>query len=187
MEPIDTLDRAVTAATTVVDGIADDQLDLPSPCTEWNVRAVLNHVVTGQLMAQAMLVGRSHPDRKADHLGRRPKATFTGTIAETRDALGQPGVMERTLTTPFGEQPGATVAFMLAVELVVHGWDLARATDQSTDLDPELAEAMLVRVRDQLGERPRHLTPYGEPQPVPAQATAADRLAAYLGRSVVVA
>lgn len=186
MEPLESYDRAHAAASAVVTGIADDQFARPTPCTEWDVRAVLNHMVRGQLMVQAILAGRSHPDAKSDWVGRRPKRAFEQTVTETRAQLGAPGVLERTLVTPFGERPAGVLIAMMSTELFVHGWDLAKATGQSTDLDPELATVTLERVRAQLGERPRHLTMFGEARTVPDDATAADRLAAYLGRSVAV-
>lgn len=187
MEPLESYDRAFAAANAVVVGIADDQFDLPSPCTEWTVRAVLNHLVNGQLMVQAILAGRSHPDRTVDRLGADPKGAFARTVTDTRAALGEPGVLQRTLTTPFGEQPADRLIHLMSTELLVHGWDLAKATDQSTEIDPELATAILARATAQLGDRPRRPTMFGEPQVVPEGGTAADRLAAYLGRSVVVA
>jgi uncharacterized protein (TIGR03086 family) len=95
--------------------------------------------------------------------------------------------MERIVSTPMGERPGAVLVQLRVAELLVHGWDLARATGQDTDLDPELAEVVRTAWTTQLGDRPRTLLPFDEPQPVPDDAPAADRLAAYLGRSVVVA
>jgi uncharacterized protein (TIGR03086 family) len=187
MEPLDAFDRAAAAATAVVDGIGPDQFDLPTPCTEWNVRGVLNHIVTGNMLAEAVVAGRSHPDRNTDRLGRDPKTAFADSLATTRATLGRPGLLERVLTTPIGEAPGAVLVHMRVAELVVHGWDLARATGQSTDIDPELADHVLDTWKARLGDRPRTMVPFEEPQPVPGEATAADRLAAYLGRSVVVA
>lgn len=184
---MDAFDRAAAVAQAVVDGITDEQFGLPTPCSEWTVRDVLNHMVVGNLITQAIVAGQSHPDRNADHLGRAPKVTFATSVADTRAALAAPGVVERTLVTPFGEAPGTVVVIMRSTELLVHAWDLARATSQATDLDPELAEYLRDRVSTRLGDRPRHLMPFGEPQPVPDDAFGADRLAAYLGRSVVVA
>lgn len=186
MKPMDAHDRATAVATAVVDGISDERFGLPTPCSEWTVRGVLNHLVVGNLIVLAILAGRSHPDRDADHLGHRPKVTFATSNAQTRAALGAPGVLERTLVTPIGEAPCGVVVVMRACELLVHAWDLATATGQSTDLDPELADHLLAGVTTRLGDRPRRLTPFADPQPVPDDASAADRLAAYLGRSVAV-
>ena len=183
--PLDRFDRAAEVATAIVDGIADDQFDLPSPCAEWTVRGVLNHIVTGNLIAEAIVAGRAHPNRDVDRLGEDPAAAFAASLASTRAALSEPGLMERIVSTPIGEAPGAFLVQMRVAELLVHGWDLARATSQSTDLDPELAAQVLAAWQARMGERPRSMLPFEEPQSVPADAPAADRLAGYLGRTVV--
>ena len=187
MEKLDAFDRAAAAATNVVADITDDQYGLPTPCTEWTVRNVLNHLVTGNLMTVAVVGGKSHPDRTVDRLGPDPKATFATSLTEARAALAEPGLMERTVTTPMGEAPGSVFTDMRIAELIVHAWDLAKATGQSTDVDPELVAVVHQTWQNRLGDRPRSLTPFDDPQPVPDDATAADRLAAYLGRTVVVA
>jgi len=183
--PLDRFDRAAALATRVVDAITADQYDLPSPCAEWTVRGVLNHMVTGNLMAEAIVAGVAHPDRSVDRLGDDPRGVFAASLASTRAALATPGLMERMVATPRGEAPGVALVHMRVAELVVHGWDLAKATGQSTDLDPELAADALAAWRERFGDRPRTTLPFGEPQPVPDDATAADKLAAFLGRTVI--
>ena len=187
MDKLETFDRAAAAATKVVTDITDEQFGLPTPCTEWTVRNVLNHLVTGNLMTVAIVGGKSHPDRTVDRLGADPKAVFATSLEQARAALAQPGLMERVVTTPMGEAPGSVLADMRVAELVVHAWDLARATGQPTDIEPELAAVVRQKWETQLGDRPRAMTPFADPQPVSDDATAADRLAAYLGRTVVVA
>ncbi|HEX4702389.1 MAG TPA: TIGR03086 family metal-binding protein [Pseudonocardiaceae bacterium] len=185
-ERLATFDRAAAVATAVVAGIGTDQFDLPSPCDEWTVRGVLNHMVTGNLMTEAMVGGRPRPDRNVDRLGEDPPAAFAASVAGARAALTEPGLMERNVTTPLGEAPGSFLVQMRVAELVVHSWDLAKATGQHTDLDPELAADVLAQWEAGLGGRPRAMTAFKEPRTVPADATAADRLAGYLGRSVEV-
>ncbi|HEX3650204.1 MAG TPA: TIGR03086 family metal-binding protein [Pseudonocardiaceae bacterium] len=187
MEPMESFDRAGAIATTVVNAVTDDQFTLPTPCAEWDVRAVLNHLVLGNLIVDAIAEGRTHPNRNADHLGTDPKATFAASVAANRETLRTPGLLERTVSTPMGERPGTFLVDMRVVELLVHSWDLAWATGQDTDLDPELVQVVHTTWTTRLGDRPRTLLPFEEPRPVPDEATAADRLAAYLGRSVVVA
>jgi uncharacterized protein (TIGR03086 family) len=67
-------------------------------------------------------------------------------------------------------------------ELLIHGWDLARATGQPADLPEDLAEGALSMWRTRLADRPREGMPFAAPQPVADDAPAIDRLAAYLGR-----
>lgn len=185
MEPMESFDRAAAAASDIVDGIGDDQYGLSSPCAGWTVRSVLNHIVVGNLTVAAITAGKRHPDRAVDRLGRDPRAAFAKSITDTRAVLSEPDLFERTVTTPVGEAPGVLLVHMRVAELVVHGWDLATATGQSTDIDPDLAEHVMANWKARLGDKPRTLVPFEDPQPVPADASAADRLAGYLGRSVV--
>jgi uncharacterized protein (TIGR03086 family) len=185
MEPMESFDRAAAAASDIVDGIGDDQYGLSSPCAGWTVRSVLNHIVVGNLTVAAITAGKRHPDRSVDRLGRDPRAAFAKSITDTRAVLSEPDLFERTVTTPVGEAPGVLLVHMRVAELVVHGWDLATATGQSTDIDPDLAEHVMANWKARLGDKPRTLVPFEDPQPVPADASAADRLAGYLGRSVV--
>jgi uncharacterized protein (TIGR03086 family) len=67
-------------------------------------------------------------------------------------------------------------------ELLVHGWDLARATGQPADLPEDLAEGALRSWQTRLADRPRQGMPFAEPTPIAGDAPAIDRLAAYLGR-----
>ncbi|HEX5402132.1 MAG TPA: TIGR03086 family metal-binding protein [Pseudonocardiaceae bacterium] len=180
-------DRAAVVVTAVVAGITDDQYGLPTPCTEWTSRSVLNHIVIGNMIADAIVAGRAHPDRSIDRPDRDPKATLARSPAGTRAVLGQDGLLQRTVSTPMGEAPGPTLVHTRVAELLVHSGDLATATGQATDLDPELAEYVMAEWSTRPGDRPRSMLPFADPQPVPNGACAADRLAAYLGRPVVVA
>jgi len=173
------------AVRRVVDGVRDEQWGLPSPCTEWDVRGVLNHVVMGNLMAHAGLRGRQPPnDRSADYLGPDPRAAFSDSLVACRAAFAEPGVLEKIVRTPLGEQPGSFYVHMRINELLAHGWDIAAATGQSTDLEPEIAKEALEMWRARLGDKPRTGMPFGPEREAPPDATAADRLAAFLGREV---
>lgn len=184
MNPLDSFDRAAAAAAAVISGIAEDQFDLPTPCTEWTVRGVVNHLVGGNAFAVTAAAGQPPPDRSLDRVGADPKAAFAESIVATRAALADPGLAERTVRTPIGEQPGVFLVHMRVAELLAHGWDLARATGQSTDLEPDLAEQVLAQWQARLGDGSREGTPFGPATQVPATAPAADRLAGFLGRKV---
>ena len=177
-------DRALAAAQRIADGVRPDQWSAPTPCTEWDVRALLNHVVTGNLLFTANIRGEEPPDRTRDHLGGDPAAALAATGRELRDAFVEPGVMDRTHPTPLGEMPGPVLVNMRTTELMVHGWDLARATGQPADLPEDLAEQALALWRSRLGGAPREGLPFAAEQAAPDGASAGDRLAAFLGRKV---
>ena len=88
------------------------------------------------------------------------------------------------VTMPFGEMPVAGLAGFRYVELLVHAWDLAKATGQDTDLASDLCEAALAMSRQRMIGMDRANMPYNDEVPVPGNAPAADRLAGFLGRQV---
>jgi uncharacterized protein (TIGR03086 family) len=181
--PLALFRRAAVVANVTVAAVRGGQLDDPTPCTQWTVRELINHVLTGNLRFVAFATGGVGPDRFVDHVGDDHVASFRDSLRRVTEAFEAPGFLERRVPTPFGEGTGAVVVGLRFNELFVHSWDLAKATGQSTDLDPELARALLASFwessvfdRDQRG--------FGTEQSAPAHTTAADRLAAFLGRAV---
>jgi uncharacterized protein (TIGR03086 family) len=105
-----------------------------------------------------------------------------------RAAFARPGVLDEVFAVPAGTLPGAVVLHLRLTELLVHGWDLARATGQSAaGLPADLAEQELAFSRLQLDRMPPGQRPFAASQPVDDDAPAIDRLAALLGRSVIAA
>lgn len=100
------LDRALTATEAVVAGIRAAQWSAPTPCTELDVRAVLNHLVSGNLLFAALVRGEPLPDRGADQLGGDPLTAFQQAAGQLREAFAAPGVLESVYTAPFGTGPG---------------------------------------------------------------------------------
>ena len=129
-EVLTDLDRALTATEAVVAGIGADQWAAPTPCTELDVRGVLNHLVRGNLLFVAVIRGEPRPDPAADHLGDDPLAAYQRAAGRLREAFSAPDVLDSVYKAPFGTGPGAVLAHVRAVEVLVHGWDLARATGQ---------------------------------------------------------
>lgn len=168
----------------LVDNLPVDALDAPSGCGSWTVRALLNHIVFENLAHTALATGSEMPgpDAVTDHLGADPVAAFHASATLARTALTDPGLLDRT----FGPTaaPGSFVAQMLVNEQLTHGWDLAAATGQSRDLAPDAARRALPAARAFYGAVPRGDVTYAEERAVPDDASAADRLAAYLGRNV---
>jgi uncharacterized protein (TIGR03086 family) len=177
------LDRALAATEAVVAGIRADQWPAPTPCTELDVRAVLNHLVSGNLLFAALVRGEPRPDRGADHLGGDPLAAFRQAAGRLREAFAGPGVLESIYTAPFGTGPGAALVHVRTVETLVHGWDLARATGQPAAFPEDVAERALAAAKQQLTARPEGPgAPFGAVVPVAEDAPAIDRLAGFLGR-----
>lgn len=180
--PVDDLVRVVDAFERLLRGVRADQWDLSTPCTDWVVRTLVNHVVTGNLLFETWVRGTPPPDRSVDHLGDDPVAAFRTGADTMVEAFSQPGVLERLHPSPLGEQPGAFLVQMRITEHLVHGWDLARATAQPPGFPDELVDKALVVARRGLSNRPRTPGSFDEAQPAPEGAPVLDRLAAFLGR-----
>jgi uncharacterized protein (TIGR03086 family) len=182
-EPLARFDRAVAVADSAIAGVRPDQWSAPTPCTEWDLRQLLNHLVGGTKAFLSMQTGGAPVDRAADHVGDDPLGSFRAAVAELRAAFAEDGALEKTVASPFGEAPGLVLVNMRVNEMMIHSWDVAKASGQSTDLDPELAAQCLDDLR-RLRAAGRGAEVFAEAQEAPPGATAADQLAAVAGRTV---
>ncbi|HUZ53958.1 MAG TPA: TIGR03086 family metal-binding protein [Streptosporangiaceae bacterium] len=175
--------RAGEMTDRLISQISPAQLGLATPCSEWDVSALINHIVNGQLRFTALLTGQPGPERGEDVLGEDPAADFRSSFAGLADLLDEDGFLERTVPTPFGDGPGTQLVAMRVTELTLHSWDLASATGQSRMLDPELAAFAMAALRSR--PIPRSADgPFGPPQLDPSLTLDADMLAAFAGRTV---
>lgn len=179
------MDRAIDGAQAIVAGIRDDQWLAPTPCTDLDVRTLVNHLVSGNLLFAALVTQTARPDRDADQLGGDPVGAFGRAAAALREAFARPGVLGTVYTAPFGTAPGVALVHTRIIEHLGHGWDLARATGQPASFPGDVTERALAAARRQLASRPQGThAPFGPEVPVPAGAPAIDRLAGFLGRVV---
>ena len=184
-DPIDQLTQADDLFRSVLQNVTADQLGLPTVNDEWDVRALLNHVVNGNMWAAANVREGSAPRPSGDAIGDGdPMEAYVPSAEAMIAAFAEPGALGRTLTLPFGEMPAAGFAMFRFSDLLTHAWDLAQATGQSTDLAPELCEAALAMSRRRLEGMDRAHLPFKDEVHVPEDACAADRLAGYLGKAV---
>jgi uncharacterized protein (TIGR03086 family) len=179
------LDRALAATEAVVAAVAAGQWTAPTPCTELDVRGVLNHLVRGNLLFVAIIRDEPRPVPGEDHLGDEPLAAYQRAAAQLRQAFRGPGVLESVYEAPFGTAPGTALVHVRIAENLVHGWDLARATGQPGAFPDDVAARALARSRKNLTTRPTGPgAPFAAEVPVPPDAPAVDRLAGFLGRPV---
>jgi uncharacterized protein (TIGR03086 family) len=175
--------QAGEMAADVISKIPAERLGDPTPCTEWDVRAVINHMVNGNLRIAGLVTGGPQPDRGEDVLGDDPLAAFRDSLDRVSAAFDREGVLEQTFAMPFGEGPGAQLVTVRTCDLMMHTWDLAAATGLPRDLEPGLV-AFAEKALQGTPIPRRGQGSFGPEQPAPDGATPADRLAAYFGRKV---
>ena len=174
--------RAGGMASDVIACVRPAQLAHATPCTEWDVRALINHVVGGNLRFAAMVTGEPAPGGD-DVLGGDPLASFRDSFGRLCEAFDRPDFLGQVFPTPLGEGPGTLLVELRVVELTVHTWDVAAAIGRPRDLDPELVAFVAGVLRSR--PIPRGVNgPFAAEQPSPPGAADADRLAAFAGRVV---
>jgi uncharacterized protein (TIGR03086 family) len=180
------IERAIDATGRVVTGVAEVQWTNPTPCAEWDARAVLNHTVGGMRIFAAELNGTGPgAEHESDWLGADPQGAYTEAAEADRTAWNRPGALDTTVHISLGALPGPMAALIHFTEVCVHGVDLAVATGQQALVDQELCADLLSVMRG-MGGFDAYRIPgvFGpEVQPAPGAAPHA-RLLAYLGRTV---
>ena len=138
---------ALDATRVLVAGVGDDQWTLATPCEDWDVRALVNHLVTGNEWAAVRGAGNTIEavgDRlDGDVLGDDPLAAYDASARRAAAVFRAPGALAAPCAVSYGPVPGEVYAGHRLLDTVLHGWDLARATGQPTGLDPALVEAAL--------------------------------------------
>ena len=165
-------EAALAQMLAIIGGVRPDQMELPTPCADWDVRALLNHVVSGLGRFAAMASGQP--------------AQFAAAGPEVGDDAAsayRDGIPE--LLAAFRDHPESSrrTRSIHLIECAVHAWDLAVATGQTDRLDPAIAEAALAQARENLTTLARTSSAmFGAEIGVAATAPAYERLAGFLGR-----
>jgi uncharacterized protein (TIGR03086 family) len=144
MDPFDALDLATEEAGRRVRAVRPDQWDLPTPCSEWSVRLLVNHLVRGNTMSAMLLEGASRDEvfamfRAADR-DEDLVAAYAKTAAEQSAAFRVPGALDRTVHHPMGDIPATMLLQFRTGDAALHAWDLARAIGADEQLDAELVQ-----------------------------------------------
>lgn len=126
--------------------VPEDAWGDPTPCTDWDVRALVNHVVGEDAWTVPLLEGRTIAevgDRlDGDLLGDSPREQAEQAGKGAVDAFSEDGAAGRTVHLSFGDTPAEEYAWQLTADHLVHGWDLAAATGGDRTLDADLVEAV---------------------------------------------
>jgi len=157
-----------------------------TPCTDWDVRALVRHIVEEELWAPPLFAGRTIADvgdsLSGDLLGNDAVRAFDQASAAAVDAVRSPGAMERTVHLSFGDFPGSEYAMQLAADHLVHAWDLARAVGADPSLDAESVAAVRAWFADR-EDAYRSGGAIGPRASLPAGASPQEELLAMFGRT----
>ena len=181
MDPVARIEAALENTQKIVAGVKEDQLSKPTPCSEFDVRLLLNHMLGGLDMLRQAASGEAATMPEGDQFGADPGKEYAERAAKLLEAVRAPGALDGTWKMPFGELPAQMMASIAFVEHVTHGWDLAKATGQDTTIpDGLLKEATeVVTPMDAMWRMPGVCGPKVD---VPDDVSATDKYAAFMGR-----
>jgi uncharacterized protein (TIGR03086 family) len=178
-------ERALDQTASIVAGVKLDQLVLPTPCTEWDVRTLLEHLIGGNWRFAALAEGGTlhYSSETEDVVGDDPAAEYERSAEALKQAWRKPSRLGQVYELPIGPLPGEAALTLHVVETITHGWDLAQATGQTPRYDDDIVEqaTMFARSAHERGVVPRGTT-FAAPVDCPDNLPAIDRLAAFLGR-----
>jgi len=181
MDPIERIERATAVGAEKVKGVAGNQLSEPTPCTEFDVGALLNHVIGGLAMLGTAARGEKGAMPEGDQFGSDPGADYERLRGELLTALAVDGVLDRDWEMPFATMPGAVMANIAFMEHLTHAWDVAKATGQDTTLPADLV-AECLQVVTPMDAMLRSSGVCGPAVKVADDVSEQDRLIAFMGR-----
>ncbi len=186
MSAHDVFPEACATITPVVRKASDADLDLSTPCSDYDLRALVDHFAgTTGALARA---GAQQPLDAADPWGSTTRvadgdwaATLTANLQAMADGWSQPQAWQGSVDTGGGEMPARSVGDMALIEVMVHGWDLARATGQELEVSPDLG-AEVRRLVEETADLGRQMEAYGPAVEVSPDASDFERALAAAGR-----
>ncbi|QWZ06579.1 TIGR03086 family protein [Nocardioides panacis] len=136
--------RTVETWTARVRGVAADQWDRPTPCTDWNVRALVNHVVGEDAWTMPLMRGATIAEigdsLDGDLLGQDPLATGETLADEAVAVVAERLPAGEKVHLSYGDEDPAEYVRQLSADHLIHAWDLAAATGQDRTLDADLVD-----------------------------------------------
>ncbi len=176
---------AATENARVVHEVRSSQFTAVTPCPEWDLHALLNHTI---LWTAFSAERRARDEPLPDELMNRDFAaepgfadTYAVQLEKAAAAWSDPQAWQRELNVMGSPTPSADVGALLLAEMVLHGWDVARASGQDYRVDGHVVTAARAAV-DANAELFRKYDGFADPVPVPESASAFGRLLAASGR-----
>lgn len=179
MQPLAQFEQLGPVLGDVIAGLRPTELDEPTPCAEFTVRGVLEHMIAGATMFAAAYRGEAPIDPEFGD----PIAGVQTALAGLAASITAPGALDRTIQAPFGDIDGESFARFVVLDGLVHGWDLATATGQPYEPPRELVAAV-TEFAEQALDRLRDGDTFKAAVEPATDAAPIERLAAYTGRTI---
>ncbi len=178
--------QALELFTARVHAVGAEQWRGPTPCTEWSVRDLVNHLTAEQLWAVPLvrdgaIVEAVGDAFDGDVLGPAPAASWDTAAAAAREAFAAPDALDRTVHLASGDAEAEDYCAQMITDLLVHAWDLSRAIGADEDLPPDLV-AFAVREVTPYAADLEQTGHFAAPVPPPPDATIQTKLLSMLGR-----
>jgi uncharacterized protein (TIGR03086 family) len=179
--------RSVAIATAIVGGVQLDQHSDPTPCDEYNVQELLGHMVA--VLERIIVIGSlGDPNEATRMVDLSDKSVLTEWFTRAGKAAevwSDATLLGTIVTLPFAKLPGAAAMAIYCSELTVHGWDLARATDQTVQWNADVCRLSMGAMQMALpADLPRDAElPFGPLVHIGADAPLIDQLVAWTGRT----
>ncbi|GGO46245.1 TIGR03086 family protein [Streptomyces daqingensis] len=185
MDLIDAFDSAFEEWDRLVHEVGPRQWEEPTPCSDWNVRDLVNHLVSEHLWAPHLLAGETLAqvgDRyEGDVVGGDPVAAWERAGSGSWPAFHREGALHGDVHVTGGKSPATEYGWQMTTDLAVHGWDLARGIGVRSRMHDELADAVYAHIAP-MAESWQGAGVFDPPVPVPDDAVPQERLVALLGR-----
>jgi uncharacterized protein (TIGR03086 family) len=190
VDALDAVDASAERVAGLVGQVGPEQWNDPTPCTEWDVRTLVGHLIVGRQGCCALLKGASAAkylsmyEQQGEAAGTDPVMRYEAAVRSARAVLAEPGALERTVHHPIGDIPGSRLLVMLIADSVVHSWDLATAIGVDPGLDEQLVELVYGQYAPRAQSGALYTTGWvaAPTRPLPEGATPLERLIHLMGR-----
>lgn len=146
MDAMDALQLAAGEFAKRLRAVTPDDWDKPTPCGEWNVRQLVEHVIGGTHMATILFRGGTRDDALAafgrDNIGANAVEGFNGAFRTMVDVINKPGTLAKTVHHPAMDMPATQLVQFRIGDMGLHAWDLARAIGADDTLNSKLVDLM---------------------------------------------
>lgn len=175
-------DKAVSRMAELVAKVQKEQLPRETPCSEWDVKSLLNHIIGGNHMFASAAKGSPTAAEGVDHTDGDIAAAFEESARALREAWSDPTKLGETVQLPFGEMSGAQALALHTMDKIVHAWDLATATNQDVEIPEELLQGLKGIVDQVPLDDVRKTGVLGPAVPTPPGASLQEEILGKLGR-----